>query len=272
MHIDELPLATHHRSFLERLIMVCTNDPRVQAALLGGSYAKRTSDEYSDLDLSVIVADEVYEEFYASRAAFLGELGELVFLAHFNLPYIAFTMYADGTEAELIFASPSRLDQIQCGPFVTLIDKQGILVDAQFPPPDSTPEEQREELQHQIACFWHDFSHFLTAMSRGQLWWAYGQLEELRRLCMNLMRFQYDMAGEICEHEKIDGLLSSAVLAPLAASCVQMEHDSILRAGRSLVACYQQLAIPLAAEHGLYYSTVLEQSMLKRLARLEDAA
>lgn len=62
-----------------RFLAACREDPRVVAAFLGGSHAARTADEYSDLDLYLIVNDQDYDTFFAERRAFLGRLGEAVF-------------------------------------------------------------------------------------------------------------------------------------------------------------------------------------------------
>lgn len=266
--MQHLPLPPHQRAFLEQFTAACAADARVLAALLGGSYAKGGADAHSDLDLSVIVADEALKAFYASRATFLGSLGELLFLEEFDLPAIAFAIYADGTEVELSFASPGRLDQIQCGPFLPLLDKAGLLAGAGFPPPAPTAQEQHEALRRQLAWFWHDLSHCIAALGRGQLWWAHGQLEELRRCCMNLARLQHDPAAELSGHEKVDAAVPAEALAALAASCVPLERGELLRAARLLVQRYQALARPLAAANGLAYPAGLERVMLARLDRL----
>jgi hypothetical protein len=268
MDLAELPLSPHHRGFVERLVAACEADARVAAALLGGSYARGDADASSDLDLSIIVEDDAYEAFYAGRAAFLGGLGELLFLEHFGLDHLAFTIYADDTEAEIALASPGRLGQIQCGPFLALFDRRGLLEGAAFPPHTPGSDEQREELRRRIVWFWHDLSHFITAMARGQHWWAYGQLDELRRYCMNLARIKTDPEGELCGHEKVDLALSADDLAPLASTCTPLERAAMLQAGHALVCRYQELARPLAAARGLPYPAKLEGLMLGRLARL----
>ncbi len=127
--LTTLPLSLDHRQYLDRFVAACADDTRVIAALLGGSYAKGTVDAHSAIDLSIIITNAGYQACYDERATFLGGLGDLLFLEYFNQPTIVFAIYADGTEAELTFASPSRLDQIECGPFLALIDKQGILID-----------------------------------------------------------------------------------------------------------------------------------------------
>lgn len=42
-----------------------------------------------------------------------------------------------------------------------------------------------EVLRRLVFWFWHDLSHYTTALACDQLWWAYGALEELVRLCVS---------------------------------------------------------------------------------------
>lgn len=265
---NETPMPANQQAFLDRFVAACQTDPRVLAAFLGGSYARGSAAHFSDLDLTIIVTDPAHAGFVAERAAFLEPLGDLIFLESFRYESLVFFIYADGTEGELWFASPSRLDQLQCGVYQPLIDKQGMLVGAQFPEPTPTEAEQTEELRWHLACFWHDMSHFITAMVRGQLWWGYGQLEELRRYCMNLARLREDFLAGMEGHEKVDLALPPSALAPLVVTCCPLERGAMLRAGRALVQYYQEIAHPLAAAHGVPYPMKLERVMLERMEHI----
>jgi len=211
----ERVMAVNQRVFLERFVAACQADPHVLAAFIGGSHAKGTADAGSDLDLTIIVDGAAFEDFYAARATFLGKLGELAFLEDFHRPNLAFTIYADGTEVELWFFSPGNLDQIQCGPYRALIDKQALLEGVLFPEQRPDQAEQRATLQFLLNCFWHDMSHFITAMARGQLWWASGQLAELRSICMNLARLYYGDNSDTDGHEKVEKALPAEFLTQL---------------------------------------------------------
>src|SRR5215211_7129467 len=72
------------RTALGRCVAACREDTHVVAAFLGGSHVAGTDDEYSDLDLYLIVRDEDYDAFFAERRAFLSRLGEPVFLEDFS--------------------------------------------------------------------------------------------------------------------------------------------------------------------------------------------
>ena len=73
-----------------------------------------TGGESSDLDLHLIVRDEHYDAFFAERRAFLGRLGEPVFLEDFSgfgLDMVVF-IFANGVKGELAFGYVSGFDRI----------------------------------------------------------------------------------------------------------------------------------------------------------------
>src|SRR5205823_3683423 len=84
MNAQEIQPPQHHQLVLNRFVAACQADERVVAAFLGGSYAKGTADAYSDLDLGLIITDEAYGDFKASRQAFIRRLGEPVFLEDYQ--------------------------------------------------------------------------------------------------------------------------------------------------------------------------------------------
>ena len=74
-------------------------------AFLGGSHAAGTADDYSDLDLYLIVDDQNYDTFFAERRAFLGRLGEPVFFedfSDFGFDMVVFISYPADLEAVVI--------------------------------------------------------------------------------------------------------------------------------------------------------------------------
>lgn len=255
---------------ITRFVSACQSDPRILAAVLYGSHARGAADEWSDLDIGVIVADDACDDFIAGREAFVRQLGEPLFIEDFDIPGIIFFIMADGTEGELSIDGASDFTE-PYGPWRALVDKNGTLSQAR-PRPQPDPAEQIETLRRQIAWFWHDLSHFITAMGRGQLWWAAGQLEVLRRICVNLSRLRHDFSdGEVGEDPwfKLDKALPDEMLDGLRPTFAPMEQAAMLAAGRIIITFYQGLARPLAEEHGIPYPAELEHLMLDRIKRLE---
>jgi hypothetical protein len=243
------------------------------AAFLGGSYAKGYADPYSDIDLCVITTDQALQEFYDKREIFLRALGDLVFLESFGNSDSSFFIYADDTEGELNFASESRLHEIHSDTFKTLVDKKNVLAHAVFPPFEPPSSAQVEKLRGLISVFWHEMSHFITAMQRDQLWWARGQLEALRSISVNLARLNHNFLDpEIGEEAyfKIETMMPVEPLSALRETFCPMEKEAMLKAVITIVHFYQELAPSLGDQHGIEYSKGLERVMLDRLQKLQQ--
>lgn len=256
---------------LDRFVAACRADGRVVAAALHGSRARGAADRYSDLDLGVITTNATYEGFVAGREAFVRHLGEPLFLEDFCLSDTLFFILADGTEGELVVGRESRFYETDGGPFRVLVDKADILAGAAFPHSRPAPAERAETLRQLVVWFWHDLSHLITALGRGQLWWAAGQLEVLRRYGVNLARLRRDFTDSDVGEEayfKVERALPAEWLSSLVATFVPLERDALPRAAWIIVGFYQELAIPLAREHGIAYPVELERIMVERLRGL----
>jgi predicted nucleotidyltransferase len=269
----EVKLSSLHRAFVDRFVQVCQADARVLAACLIGSYAQGKADRYSDIDLMVITTDDASEEFYRQRETFLRSLGDLVFLEDWGIPDIAFYIFADGTEGELYFGRESRLDQLYNAPFHILLDKKNILHGVVYTvSKDETDlNKQVEKVRQEISGFWHEMSHFTTAIGRGQLWWAQGQLESLRSICVTLARLQNDLSDTQIGQEpyfKVENYLPTEKLAALKSTFCPMEREALLQAVQVILGFYSETARSLADAHHFAYPESLERIMGTRLQEL----
>jgi predicted nucleotidyltransferase len=275
MDIQDLPLRPHQRAFVDRFVKACQADDRVVAAFLGGSNVKGYADQYSDVDLCLITTDPSFEEFVKEREAFLRSLGELVFFEDFDNPNTAFYIFADDTEGEMNLGAEGRLQDIHSGPFRILLDKKNLLAGAVFSEAEPPTAGQIEKLRRQIQGFWHELSHFITAMGRDQLWWAQGQLEALRAKCVNLVRLRHNILDADVGDEayfKIENVMPVEQLSALKETFGPVQKEEILKAVLVIVRFYREIAPPLAQMHGIHYSHELERVMLDRLQKLQDAS
>jgi predicted nucleotidyltransferase len=231
-----------HGLMVSRFVEACSADDRIVAAFLYGSRATGEADEYSDLDLGVITKDDALENVMAERAAFARQLGQPVFMEDFGHDRIAFFILADGTECEVVIGREGELEELDVGPFVTLVDKRGILDVAEFPLARPDPDERREELRQVLNWFWHDLSHFVAALGRGELWWACGQLEALRRYCVNLLRIEHGVEAQEEAYEKLEKAVPVSELAALRPTFCPMERDAMLKAALDVVRFFREHA------------------------------
>jgi predicted nucleotidyltransferase len=261
-----------HSLVVSRFVEACSADDRIVAAFLCGSRARDEADEYSDLDLGVITRDDALENLMAERTAFVRQLGEPMFMEDFGLDRIAFSILADGTECEVVFGREGALDELDVGPYVTLVDKSGILDGAEFPLPRPDPDERREQLRLVLNWFWHDLSHFMAALGRGELWWAWGQLEALRRYCVNLLRIEHGVEAQEEAYEKLEKAVPVSELVALQATFCPMERDAMLKAALDIVSFFRGHAPHAAGAYGSEYPAELERLMCDRLDELSLAS
>jgi predicted nucleotidyltransferase len=273
--LQDVKLSPIHQAYANRFVQACQADDRVVAACLIGSYAKGKADQYSDIDLMVITTDSSHEEFFQQRESFLRSLGDLEFLEDFGNPDIAFHIYADGTEGELYFGSEVQLDHLYDGPFRILLDKKNIFAGLTYFPSVKAfdVQKQAEILRRNIYGFWHEMSHFTAAMGRGQLWWARGQLESLRSICVTLARMQNDFSDSEIGNEpyyKIENCTPVEKLDPLKMTFCPLEKDSMLQSVQVILSFYVEAARHLAEAHNIPYPESLERVARTRLKNLQE--
>jgi predicted nucleotidyltransferase len=273
MNWQELEIPVHHRLVISRFVAACQADERIVAATLYGSYARGAADAHSDLDLGLITTDEAYQDFCAGREAFIRLLGEPLFLEDFGSTVAVFFILSNGAECELSLGRESQFNHDHGGPYQVLLDKKNILAGAAFPRTLPAQAEQIETLRTLVYVFWHDLSHFITALGRGQLWWASGQLEVLRRICVNLARLRHDFSDPDVGEDpyfKVEQALPVEQLSPLQTTFCAQEPMAMLQAAEVMLRFFQELAPPLAQTHGIVYPTELDQMMSHRLKQLME--
>jgi hypothetical protein len=221
------------------------------------------------VDLSLIATEDGRDALWDDREVFIRQLGEPLLLEDFDGNQTAFFILADRTEGELTFGSERNAAEIHRGPYRALLDKTGVLSRTTFVGHTPGREAQVEVLRRQLQWFWHDFSHLLAALGRGQLWWAVGQLQILRDCCITLARLKADFGADAEGFDKLDLAVPASDVAPLAESFVPMEREPMLAAVRQILAFYAATAPGLAEAHGLRYPAELERIMLERFRTLE---
>lgn len=260
--------SANHSTILKRFDAVCRADPRVVAAFLGGSYATGKADAHSDLDLYLVTTDEAYAAFITGKEDFIRQLGAQLFLEDWGHAHCCFFTLDDGTEGELWIGRVGSFADIHGGPYLVLLDKQTLLAHAEFPEHKAEPDAQLRFLQQQVMGFWHEVGHFSKALARNQVWFAYGSLEVMRRICVNLARLRYNFEDAGVGDEpyfKIEQAMPVEQLAALQTTFGPLEITTLRSAGLVILQFYREVGTELAAAHGLPYPTELERLALAGL-------
>jgi hypothetical protein len=116
--------------------------------------------------------------------------------------------------------------------------------------------------------FWHDLGHFTTAIARDQLWWAAGQLEQLRNSCVNLVRLEQGGEAEDEPYWKLDGELATGPLEPLRSTFVPIERAALVAAGREVLTFFRTHGHTAALANDLLYPAELDALVGGRLDEL----
>jgi hypothetical protein len=268
-----MQLRPNHQIMMDRFIKACQTDDRIAAALHVGSYVKDLADEHSDLDLYLITSDDAYEAFTSDHESFIRQLGEPLFMENFELSDILFLIFQNGSEVEISIGRESRLNEILNEPYKVLLDKKDVTANIVPRARQIDEGEQTEKLRRLIYWFWHELSHFTTALARGQLWWAQGQLGAMRLYCINLLRLQNNFSDQEIGEEgyfKIENAIPVEQLSVLKGTYCPMEEDAMLESAFVIVRFFRDLAIALAETHGIPYPERLDTVMVERLEKLRD--
>ena len=146
-----------------------------------------------------------------------------------------------------------------------LIDPAGMLAGKVFPVEEPDPAARARQLREVLMWFWHDLGHFTTAIARGQLWWAAGQLEQLRNSCVNLVRLEQGGEAEDEPYWKLDTEVAPGPLEPLRSTFVPVERGALLGAGRDVLAFFREHGRAAANAGELAYPEALDRLVGGRL-------
>jgi len=260
-----LNLPPCYQRIVERAREVVDADERFVAAFVAGSHAEGGADSQSDLDLALIATDAAYDEVLAHREAFARQLGEPLLLEDFDTPHMLFVILSDGAELELAFAREADFERTYAGPILAVADKKHILRSSTLPGPEPDPDQQLEVLHGLLEAFWHDVSHFATAVARGHLWWAHGQLDAMRRQVIELIRLNVDFRSPAEGYDKLDVYVPTDAYAPLAGTFCGLDRIAMLDAARVVLDVYRDVGSRLATQHGLTFPHALDRLISQRL-------
>lgn len=262
-------IGSANERLVERLVQLAETDARVIGLFLYGSHAAGGADEHSDVDIGLVTTDDAHPEVVASAPELVASLGEPLFLESFDDPAHLHAILADGVELELMVQREAELELDR--PHRVLVDKLGSMTARRsgHTKAEAAEASQGAELRRLIQWFWHDLGHVVTALAREQPWWAHGQLEELRGVCLDLARLGAGVPLEPGEpYWKVDGAVQTDVLDRLADTVVPLDLARMRTAALDLITLYRQLARPLAAQYGVPYPDELDTLLTGRLEAL----
>lgn len=169
------------RGFLEQIVSRLKKDDRLLGVAIGGSYLRGEMDEYSDLDLIIVVDDVYYQQILNERQMFASKLGSLLVAftgEHVGEPRLLICLYENPllhVDLKFLLLQDFTIDRIE-NPIV-LWEQKDLLTLAikdnsrHYPPLDLQWIEDR---------FWVWIHYTATKLGRGELFEAIDALSFIR--------------------------------------------------------------------------------------------
>ncbi|WP_412980309.1 nucleotidyltransferase domain-containing protein [Nostoc sp. UIC 10607] len=176
-----MPIPEPQRGFLEQIISRLKKDDRLLGVAIGGSYLSGEMDEYSDLDLIIVVADAYYQQVLHERKLFANHSGSLLAAftgEHVGEPRLLICLYENPllhVDFKFLVLEDFKIDRVE-NPIV-LWEKDNLLTlvikdnPRNYPPLDLQWVEDR---------FWVWVHYGATKLGRGELFEAIDFLSFIR--------------------------------------------------------------------------------------------
>lgn len=224
-------------------------DPDVRGVYLAGSLAAGTADEWSDIDLRVVVRSEAHARFVAERraipAAWPGHLfnewlpGTEHCVSHFE-PF---------TKIDVFYLDAARLAPSPwlALPIRVLHDPDGLIADAVARSAGMAHAVDPDEVDRSIGKGIAAAHEAVRRARRGELVYAQTLLDELRGHVVRADDWLHDRPPKplASTGRRYDGRADPDTYAALAASYVPPEGGAIVRAVRALAAHYWNQVVAL---------------------------
>ncbi|MDZ8186981.1 MAG: nucleotidyltransferase domain-containing protein [Nostoc sp. ChiSLP02] len=169
------------RVFLEQIISQLKKDDRLLGVAIGGSYLSGQMDEYSDLDLIIIVADDSYQQVLDERKLFANRLGSLLAAftgEHVGEPRLLICLYENPllhVDLKFLVLQDLKIGRVE-NPIV-LWEQDNLLTLAIKDNPGNYPPLDLQWIEDR---FWVWVHYGATKLGRGELFEAIDFLSYIR--------------------------------------------------------------------------------------------
>ena len=252
-------------ALIETIHRVLEADARVQAAWLSGSFGRGAADDFSDVDVLVLV-DEPWQ---AAASAYASDISAIADPALVNPLFggaILNVVTTDWQRFDLTFVAAEGLGRYDPAALRPLFNRTGAAPPGRPSPPPYRP--QPEKIGGMIREFLRVYGLLAVIAGREEWVMAVSGVELQRRALMDLMIEANGIAPEnrggalhlrrLVTPEQHEAL---AALPPIRA-----ERDSIIEANLAIARIFLPLARELAAQTAAPWPDALEQATRRRLA------
>lgn len=218
-------------------------DGLAEALFLKGSIARGEDDDYSDVDLYVVVTEDNFDVFLTRRIDYLEQYRPLVNWVEVNFvgPQIV-GIFDDALHFDLYAVKPDAIPQT--GAMKVLHDPNGRLADYQNKPLSLT----NEELTRCINNFTYLLTEIEAAYMRGDLFRCFSLFAAEYDVVSLLIRHVYDPQNSLLGNKGMDKVIPLAIHEELLAILELATPSNIILAMKRLLKHFEKTLLQLPTE------------------------
>lgn len=270
-HLDrDQQLPKWREEIKEKIEEDLAGDPFVLAVFYGGSVGKGTSDLYSDIDLRVIVADEVFDRYREEKHVRANRWGDVLFIE--EVPYSSYTTihYDNFIKVDLFqYRLKDIFPSFWFQHIEVFYDATGMLEDVVKKSLALKFEPTVEDIDYWRTKFFAALHELYRRVMRSEYYYALNLLDTMRFL----MTVGWDMeAGRqpnaLGDWAKIEGARSKLEqwqLERLAEWGSTRNGEEILFAAEKVVAEFKALHASLGENVGIEVDEVWVESIIRKV-------
>jgi len=240
----------HHKRRLEAICRAAMDDPQILAMFIGGSFASGEADEYSDLDLQLIVEDGAIDRLVPKLRPLADQAGRVVaaFSAeHVGLPNMLIVLYEDLVHVDLQPVQFSDVGSRNAGLSTHVLwERDPSISSVLGAKHEADPAGELAWFEDRI---WTWSWYVQTKILRGELYEALSSLQYLRdNVLFRLLAMHRDELPSAARR-------AESRVGPweerFAATVATLDQHSTMEALKSSIELYVDLVGPLQGKYGV---------------------
>ncbi len=253
------------RKMLSRCVSLLQADPRVEGAYVVGSMADETEDEYSDVDIYLVVKEKHYAEVYGERLKFAESIGDVLSTFEVEWPNCQMlgVIYRNCVEMDLCYTR-LRQAEVFSDRYKVILDKYGRIQEALIR--REYPKNPAAELKKQTEFALYNLLHAVNMFHRGEYWSSISQIETLRKRTVSLIELLLNKEiGE--EYRNLESLFPQKIEKRLRRTLCLYRKDDIKKSIQLLTQLFCEIGEELAIKLGVEFPSEKFSHLLLHLEK-----
>jgi predicted nucleotidyltransferase len=209
------------QQYLKAFTEYIRSDSNILGCFLGGSFANKTNDRYSDLDIRIIVKDKTLKQYLKNRYHLLEKFGDPLFtqLSYAFGDRLAIVYFKDHYKVDCLYFLKKELSPSYWYKDILILKDQGdFLSRVKRDSKQVKKSVSRKQFDIDIMRTYATFIDCIQRYKRGEYWQCFDNLNQIRKTIF-LMHDVYYGQTPLFER-RIEGRMSKGELNDLEVSSI----------------------------------------------------